>query len=493
MGLLTQKAIFVDKRSNIKHNFGNKQMPSKNISKNFKKTFLAMGIILAFSITDTTFADNLSSDQLLELDQFLQDIDKGKVTSLPSAPASTAETKASNPSTPSEKSPVSAVAEPEDDNLPNNKMEAGALPSDKKEDKAEEEKTDEKINNIISNTEKKESKKDASADKDAMMQVLINQEHDSADVNKVEPNIVKNDIHENDVKKYLETKEEFKNKVETSTKFSDTDLQEDIDYVKEKAKIIDDERKAREDELARLAAIKYIVKSESIPVNNYMFSLTFNSNRFFKEPTDKSIANFKQYVLTKKQKDEIAPESLPKNDYIKGYKNITDNEVTVIGEAPKLYEMGVKYIIQILDFDIENNRIRIKVDANNNLQIAEVISTKNKEDTLEEKHYKVLQNRSASETFWISNNKKASKVISLGDGQELVVRIDNITKTNEMLEYKVIDLTEGKSKDSTPPVEVKTPEQIKAEEAQKAKEKEAADKAEKEKQEKEKGFFGKFF
>lgn len=470
-------------------------MPSKNMSKNFKKTFLAMGIIIAFSISDTTFADNLSSDQLLELDQFLQDIDKGKVTSLPSGPTDTSATKTSATPTKSVSTPTPTpipVVDKDDSDLPN-KMEAGALPSDKQEAKKEEEKTDEKVNNIISKTEKQESKKDTSADKDAMMQVLINQDEDNSNVDKVEPSIAKHDATENDVKNYLKTKEDFKNKIETSTKFSDSDLVEDIDYVKEKAKIIDDERKAREDELARLAAIKYIVKSESIPVNNYVFSMSFNSNRFFKEPTDKSTANFKQYLLTTKQKDEIAPESLPKNDYIKGYKNITDKEVSISGESPKTYEMGTKYIIQILDFDIENNRIRVKVDANNNIQIAETISTQNKPETLEEKHYKVLQNRSASETFWIANSKKASKVISLGDGQELIVKIDNITKTNETIEYKVIDPTDGKAVANVPAVEVKTPEQIKAEEAQKAKEKEASDKAEKEKQDKEKGFFGKFF
>lgn len=449
-----------------------------------------MGIIIAFSISDTTFADNLSSDQLLELDQFLQDIDKGKVTSLPSGPTETSATKPSA-TTPPPVSTQNPVVDKEDDNLPNNKMEAGALPSDKQDVK--EDKTDEKVNNIISKTEKQESKKDTSADKDAMMQVLINQDENNSNVDKVEPSIVKHDANENDVKNYLKTKEEFKNKIETSTKFSDSDLAEDIDYVKEKAKIIDDERKAREDELARLAAIKYIVKSESIPVNNYVFSMSFNSNRFFKEITDKSTANFKQYLLTAKQKDEIAPESLPKNDYIKGYKNITDKEVSISGESPKMYEMGAKYIIQILDFDLENNRIRVKVDANNNIQIAETISTQNKPETLEEKHYKVLQNRSASETFWITNSKKASKVISLGDGQELIVKIDNITKTNETIEYKVIDPTNGKTAENVPAVEVKTPEQMKAEEAQKAKEKEASDKAEKEKQEKEKGFFGKFF
>lgn len=465
-------------------------MPSKNMSKNFKKTFLAMGIIIAFSISDTTFADNLSSDQLLELDQFLQDIDKGKVTSLPSGPTETSATKNSVTTTPPVSTP-NPVVDNEDNNLPNNKMEAGALPSDKQD--AKEDKTDEKVNNIISKTEKQESKKDTSADKDAMMQVLINQDENNSNVDKVEPSIVKHDATENDVKNYLKTKEEFKNKIETSTKFSDSDLVEDIDYVKEKAKIIDDERKAREDELARLAAIKYIVKSESIPVNNYVFSMSFNSNRFFKETSDKSTANFKQYLLTEKQKDEIAPESLPKNDYIKGYKNITDKEVSISGESPKIYEMGTKYIIQILDFDLENNRIRVKVDANNNIQIAETISTQNKPETLEEKHYKVLQNRSASETFWIANSKKASKVIYLGDGQELIVKIDNITKTNETIEYKVIDPTNGKTAENVPAVEVKTPEQIKIEEAQKAKEKEASDKAEKEKQEKEKGFFGKFF
>lgn len=465
-------------------------MPSKNMSKNFKKTFLAMGIIIAFSISDTTFADNLSSDQLLELDQFLQDIDKGKVTSLPSGPTETSATKNSVTTTPPVSTP-NPVVDNEDNNLPNNKMEAGALPSDKQD--AKEDKTDEKVNNIISKTEKQESKKDTSADKDAMMQVLINQDENNSNVDKVEPSIVKHDATENDVKNYLKTKEDFKNKIETSTKFSDSDLVEDIDYVKEKAKIIDDERKAREDELARLAAIKYIVKSESIPVNNYVFSMSFNSNRFFKETSDKSTANFKQYLLTEKQKDEIAPESLPKNDYIKGYKNITDKEVSISGESPKIYEMGTKYIIQILDFDLENNRIRVKVDANNNIQIAETISTQNKPETLEEKHYKILQNRSGSETFWIANSKKASKVIYLGDGQELIVKIDNITKTNETIEYKVIDPTNGKTAENVPAVEVKTPEQIKIEEAQKAKEKEASDKAEKEKQEKEKGFFGKFF
>lgn len=436
-------------------------MQSKNTSIKFKKTFLAIGIILALSLTERTFADS-TSDQLLELDQFLQDIDKGKVTSLPSGPVT-------------ENSDSKDKIKEEVSN------------------KSTSEQTNQNISNIISETGKKENDKKSSEDKDEMLKALTNQNKEEDATKVVAPNVVQNKIHENDVKAYIKNKEELKAKIETSTNFSENDKNEDLDYIKEKARIIDEERKTREAEIARLAAIKYIIKSTSIPVNSYIFSVSFNNNAFFKVPLDKSIVDFKQYVLTDEQKAEISADSMPKNDYIKGYKNITDKEVSIDGQKSEKYELGVKYVIQVIDFDSVNNRIRIKIDANNNIQIAEVIETQNKLNTLEEKHYKILQNRMTSEIFWLSNVKGSQKAISLGDGQEIVIKLDNISKTNETLEYKIIDPTDGKKEESKQPVNTKTDDQIKQEEMQKEREKAELEKAEKEKQEKEKGFLGKFF
>lgn len=462
-------------------------MPSININNKFKKTILAIGVVLAMS-GNMSYADDVTANDLLDIGALLNDIDSGKVTSLPDNKVQDAK-----------KETKKEEVKPVDKKSDTGKAEDKVVPVKTEEPKATEpKKTDDEATNInvdaiIEKTEKDKKKEDKSADND-IVNIMNNPDEDKVDTKNDDKKAVEDEKSDLTVKDYIKNKEILKQKVETSTKFEDHDYDEDIDYVKEKARIIESERAAREAEIKRIAAIKYITKVDNVPVNNYVVSFTFNENKFFNNAQDKSIGTFKQYILTAKQKEDIAPESMPKNDYIKGYKNITEREVSVGEDKPNKYELGVQYIVQLLEFDKDNNRIRMKIDASNTIRLAQYIHSQNKADTLEEKTYDVNQTRVASETFWIQNAKKAKHTIQLGSGQELVVAIDNIMKANEKVEYKVIDPTDGKAAENQKILDEKAAKE-KALEAEKEKVKEDAipkDKDGKPIPEK-KGFFGDFF
>lgn len=428
------------------------------------------------SIGPMAFADNnLSSTQLRDLDSFLQDISDGKSVSV--------DVSSDKPVVP----PSDKKEEVKDDNEqkqvvpPTSNVADKKVEEEQKVDQKNNKKEDEKVDKILET-----SPIPTKVESDDIINAMNGTDTPDENAPKIEET-VKVDKTKSEVEQYLESKKAIKEDIENGTKFNDTDVKEDLDYVKEKAHIIDLERKAREDELKRLAAIKYIEKTENIPVNNYLFSMTFNENKFFKIKIDRSNVKLKQYILTANQKEALSKDTMPKNDLAKGYKNMSTVEVNNEGSESQKYDLGVKYIIQILEFDIENNRIKIRVDANSSEKIAEYNTFDNK--NLKNTNTKFTKTYASTETFWIPNAKNSKKVIKLGNAHEVIVNLEDIVKNTEVITYKVVDPTDGKAAEN---------EKLLKEQAEKAKEeekskKEEAKKVEEENKKEEKGFFGRFF
>lgn len=463
----------------------------------FKKSLLAAAIVCGLSFNTIGFADELSSNDLLDLNNLLDNINSGKSVSV--------DVSSDKPVVPNDTKKETTYVKKENEQKPVVPVQAKKEEPKPVEEKKEEVKPQQEVNkeeksqvaetpdytNVDANTnvdaiiEKTEKTSEQNND-------VVNIMNDSSidDNEATKEDVSLNDASKSDVVKYLESKKAIKNDIENGTSFHDSDMNEDLDYVKEKAHIIDLERKAREDELKRLAAIKYIEKSENVPVNNYSFSVTFNENRFFREKIDRSVSTFKQYILTANQKEAIAPEVMPKNDTAKGYKNVSTLEVNNEGQEPKKYELGVKYILQILDFDTENNRIQLRIDANNSQSLASYYTFDNKK--IQETNTKLTKTYSHTETFWINNAKNAKKSIDIGNGVEVVISLDSIVKNTEVVNYKVVDPTDGKAAENEKLIKEQQ-EKAKAEETKKLEDAKKAEEEKKKEEEKNKGFFGKFF
>lgn len=457
----------------------------------FKKSLLAVAIVCSLTVGPMALADNnLSSTQLRDLDSFLQDISEGKSVSVdvssdkPVVPPSDVKKEVKTETEQKQVVPVKEENNTKKEVDTNKDEDVKAKIEEKKEEQKQE---DKKVDEILEKSSNQ--KKEESNDVVNIMNGNDNIESNNDNTNKIEE-VVKKDTSKTEVEKYLDSKKAIKEDIENGTAFNDTDVNEDLDYVKEKSHIIELERKAREDELKKLAAIKYVEKTENVPLNNYLFSVTFNENKFFKIKVDRSNLNFKQYILTANQKEALAPDSLPKDDLAKGYKNISTVEVNNEGSGPQKYELGVKYIIQILQFDIDNNRIQIRVDANNSEKLAEYNTFDNK--SLKDSNTKFTKTYASTETFWIPNTKNSKKVILLGNDHEVVISLDDIVKNTESITYKVVDPTDGKAAENEKLLKEQAEKTRAAEEAKKVEDAKVKEDAVK-KEEKEKGFFGRFF